>query len=197
MLCYLMCLSHQMKTIRFDLLVDEDVWPYLSDRPGKREIRDQFAMCIVSMEGLDGLAVDADDLSVAIEVADEQAPWNAGTWRWTIEDGVLRAEPSGRADLRCSIAALSIILSGFTDFSEMIGAGRVEQVPTYAGQGLPKATMLADYFQRRCWANPESTPPVGLGRPHRDPRAACQGKDSPVGSPHRLLLDAETWSYEL
>lgn len=147
MLRYLKRLSQQVRTIRFDLPVDEDIWPYLSDCPGKREIRDQFTIRIVSMEGLDGLAVDADDLSVAIEVADEQAPWNAGTWRWTVEDGVLRVEPSERADLRCGIGLLSSVLSGFSDFSGMIAARQVEPLPSYAGQDLPKATTsLADYF---------------------------------------------------
>ena len=63
-----------MKTIRFDLPVDEGMRPYLTDRPDKREIRDQFMIRIVSIEGIDGLAVDTDDLSVAVEVVDEQAP---------------------------------------------------------------------------------------------------------------------------
>ena len=38
MLRYLKALSHQVKTIRFDLPVDGDLRPYLTDRPGKREI---------------------------------------------------------------------------------------------------------------------------------------------------------------
>ena len=147
MLRYLKGLSHQVKTIRFDLPVDEDVWPYLADRPSKREIRDQFMIRIASIEGLDGLAVDADDLSVAIEVSDKQAPWNAGIWRWKIGNSVLRVEPSDRADLRCGIGPLSSVISGFSDFSEMIAVGWVEPLSSYAGQDLPKATtFLADYF---------------------------------------------------
>jgi hypothetical protein len=39
MLRYLMRLSHQVRTIRFELPIGEDVWSYLSDRPGKRLIR--------------------------------------------------------------------------------------------------------------------------------------------------------------
>ncbi len=147
MLRYLKALSHQVKTIRFDLPVDEDLWPYLSDRPGKREIRDQFMIRIVSVDALDGLEVDAGDLSVAVEIADGQAPWNAGTWRWTVEDGVLSVEPTDRADLRCGIGPLSSVLSGFADLSEMIAVGRIEPLPSYAGQDLPRATaFLADYF---------------------------------------------------
>lgn len=136
-----------MKTIRFDLPVDEGMRPYLTDRPDKREIRDQFMIRIVSIEGIDGLAVDANDMSVAIEVSDQQAPRNAGIWRWTVGDGVLRVEPPDRADLRCGIGPLSSVLSGFTDLSEMIAVGRVEPLPSYAGEDLPRAiTFLADCF---------------------------------------------------
>ena len=99
------------------------------------------------MERLDGLAVEADNLTIAIDVVDEQAPWNAGVWRWTIEDATLRVERADRADLRCGIGPLSSVLSGFTDFAEMIAVGRIEALPTYAGQDLPRATtFLADYF---------------------------------------------------
>ena len=147
MLRYVRRLSHQIKTLRFDLPVGETLWPYLADRPAKREIRDRFAIRIVQMERLDGLAVEADNLTIAIDVVDEQAPWNAGVWRWTVEDATLRVERADRADLRCGIGPLSSVLSGFTDFAEMIAVGRIEALPTYAGQDLPRATtFLADYF---------------------------------------------------
>jgi len=147
MLRYLKRLSHQVKTLRLELPVDVDLWPYLSDKPNKRAIEDYFMVRIVSVEALDGLEIDAGDLSVAIEVVDEQAPWNAAVWRLTIEDGVLRVAPSGDADLRSGIGALSSVVSGFTDFGEMIAAGRIEPLPSYAGQELPRATtFLADYF---------------------------------------------------
>ena len=147
MLRYVRRLSHQIKTLRFELPVGETLWPYLADRPAKREIRDRFAIRIVQMERLDGLAVEADNLTIAIDVVDEQAPWNAGVWRWTVEDATLRVERADRADLRCGIGPLSSVLSGFTDFAEMIAVGRIEALPTYAGQDLPRATtFLADYF---------------------------------------------------
>jgi len=147
MLRYLKRLSHQVKTLRLELPVDVDLWPYLSDKPNERAIEDYFMIRIVSVGALDGLEIDAGDLSVAIEVVDEQAPWNAGGWRLTVEDGVLRVAPSGDVDLRSGIGALSSVVSGFTDFGEMIAAGRIEPLPSYAGQELPRATtFLADYF---------------------------------------------------
>jgi predicted acetyltransferase len=147
MLRYLKALSHQVKTIRFDLPVDADLWPYLSDRPCKRETRDQFMIRIVSIGALNGLAIDADDLTVDVEIADPQAPWNAGVWRFTVDDGVLCVERHERAQLRCGIGALSSVLAGFTDFSEMIAVGAIEALPSYEGQDLPRTTpFLADYF---------------------------------------------------
>ena len=147
MLRFLKQLSHQVKTIRFELPVDEDLWPYLSDRPVKREIHDQFSIRIVSIEGLDRMRIDADDTSLGVEVVDERAPWNAGVWRWTVDAGVLHVEACDHADLRCDIGPLSAVLSGFTDFSTMIAAGSIERLPSYSGQDLPRrTTFLADYF---------------------------------------------------
>ena len=147
MLRYLRRLSHQVKTLRIELPVGEDLWPYLSDGPSKRTIRDFFMIRIVSIEALDGLAVDVEDMSVAVEIIDEQAPWNAGRWQLTIADATLRVEPTDRADVRCGIGALSSAISGFTDLSQMIASGRAEALPSYAGQDLPRVTtFLADYF---------------------------------------------------
>jgi len=147
MLRYIKRLSHQVKVVRFELPVDVDLWPYFADRANNWTIEDCFMIRIVSMASLDGLAIEAQDQSVCLEVDDAQAPWNAGTWRWTVRDGVLRVGRADRGDLRCGIGALSSILSGFTDFRAMIAAGRVEPFASYAGQDLPRAaTFLADYF---------------------------------------------------
>ncbi len=147
LLRYLKGLSHQVKTIRVEVPTDEDLWPYLSDRPVKREIHDQFMIRVVSIEALDGLKVDADDVSLAVDIEDKLAPWNGGIWRLTVDAGVLRVERADRTDLRCGIGALSSILSGFTDCEEAIAAGLVEALPSYAGQDLPRTTpFLADYF---------------------------------------------------
>ncbi|MBU0595947.1 GNAT family N-acetyltransferase, partial [Candidatus Bipolaricaulota bacterium] len=103
MLRYLGRLSHQVKTLRIELPVDEDLWPYFPNGMGKRSEHDFFMIRTVSMNALDGLAVDAEDVSFAVEIGDEQAPWNAGRWQVTIDKGVLRVEPTDGADLRCGI----------------------------------------------------------------------------------------------
>ena len=148
MLRYLKRLSHQIKTLRFELPLDEDLWPYFSDAPDKRRIRDMFMARIVSIEALEGLAIDAEDMSIAVEIADPQAAWNARTWSLAVADGRLHVAPADApADLRCGIGALSSVLSGFTDFATLIAAERVEPLASYQGQDLPRVTtFLADYF---------------------------------------------------
>jgi len=147
MIRYLGRLGHQVKTLTIELPVDVDLWPYLKDRPSKQEIRDFFMIRIVSMEALDGLTVDAEDMSLAVEISDEQASWNVGRWQLTIEGGILHVEPTDRADVRCGIGALSSVISGFTDLTEMIASGRAEALQSYDGQDLPReTTFLADYF---------------------------------------------------
>lgn len=149
MLRYLSCLSHQVKTVRFAAPIDFDLWPYYVGPPDKREICDLFMIRIVSLEGLDGLSIAAEDGELVVDVLDEQAPWNGGVWRIGVVDGRLTvARDEARSpQLRCGIGSLSTILAGFTTIREMIRAGRVEALPAYDGYDLPReVTFLADYF---------------------------------------------------
>ncbi len=147
MLRYLRRLSHQVSTVRFDLPLDADLWPYLSDRPASCKIQDTFMLRIVSIEALDGLRIDAPDQSVCIAVEDPQAPWNQGTWELSTASGVLHIAPADAPDLRCGIGSLSTFVSGFSTAQDLIAAGRMEALSSYAGQDLPPATpFLADYF---------------------------------------------------
>ena len=147
MLRYLRRLSHQVSTVRFDLPLDADLWPYLSDRPTSCKIQDTFMIRIVSIEALDGLRIDAPDQSIRIAVEDPQAPWNQGTWELRIAAGVLHIAPAEAPDLRCDIGSLSTFVSGFSTAQDLIAAGRMEALPGYAGQDLPATTpFLADYF---------------------------------------------------
>lgn len=147
MLRYLRRLSHQISTVRFDLPLDMDLWPYLSDRPSSCKIRDTFMIRIVSIEALDGLQLDAPDQSLRIDVEDPQASWNQGTWGLRIASGVLHIAPADAPDLRCGIGSLSALISGFCTARDLIAAGRMEALPSYDGQDLPATTpFLADYF---------------------------------------------------
>jgi len=147
MLRYLKRLSHQISTVRLSLPVDVDLWPYFSDRPKDCTVRDEFMIRIVSMEALDGLAIDAPNLSVVIDVSDPQADWNQGVWTLSIDSGLLRVHRGGHPDLHCGIGALSSVLSGFSSFEEMIAAKLVEPLAAYLGQDFPKTIpFLADHF---------------------------------------------------
>jgi len=147
MLRFVSRLSHQVKSVKVDLPVDQDLWPYLSNRPAKNEIRDGFMVRIVTMEGLNGLRIAAPDTALCIEVEDAQAPANAGVWQLRVAKGCLTVAPGESPELRCGIGVLSSVLSGFTTFQEMLAAGKAEALSTYTGADLPKApTFLADYF---------------------------------------------------
>ena len=147
MLRYLKRLSHQVATVRMNLPLDCELWPYLAHRPDKWTVRDVFMIRIVSLEALDGLSIDAPEMSLGIDVDDQQAPWNQGIWELSVDSGVLRVRRGERADLHCGIGVLSSVISGFSNFEEMISARKADPLNTYRGQDLPKTTtFLADYF---------------------------------------------------
>ena len=144
---FLARLSHQIKIVRFDIPEDLDLWPYIADCPSSRKWIDSFMIRAVSLDSLDGLRVDAPDTKVTVDVADAQAPWNQGVWSLEVESGTLHVKSGGRPELRSGIGALSSVLSGFTTFGTMVAAGRMEALPAYRGQDLPRVTtFLADYF---------------------------------------------------
>ncbi len=147
MLRYLKRQSHQTTTLELLVPMDEVLWPYLSDYPGQHRVVDQGMIRVVDLERLDGLAIEAPDVEMEIEVADSQAPWNAGTWRLRVVAGRLSLVQGRKAVLRCGIGALSSVLSGFASFRELIAARRIEALPGYDGADLPKVTtLLADGF---------------------------------------------------
>ena len=147
MLRYIRRLSHQVSAVHLELPMDAHIWPYLANRPAKNEIRDMFMIRIVSMADLDGLGIEAPDLTLGIEVEDPLAPWNEGAWTLGIDSGRLAVAQGGTPAIRCGIGPLSSVLSGFSSFAEMIAAGKAEALESYRGQDLPKTTpFLADYF---------------------------------------------------
>jgi len=147
MLRYLKRQSHQTSTLELLVPMDEVLWPYLSDYPGQRKVVDEGMIRVVSLDRLDGLAIQAPDVEVEVEVLDPQAPWNAGTWRLRVSDETLSLARGRKPALRCGVGALSAILSGFASFGELIAARRVEALPGYHGHDLPKAvTHLVDGF---------------------------------------------------
>jgi len=147
MLRYLKRQSHQNPTVELHVPMDEVLWPYLADAQSQHRIQDEAMIRVVDLERLDRLELDAPDTELNVEVADSQAPWNAGVWSLCVRDGRLRVDHGSKALLRCGIGALSSVLSGFTSCRELIAARRIEALPGYDGADLPKiTTLLADGF---------------------------------------------------
>jgi predicted acetyltransferase len=67
----------------------------------------------------------ATDGTVVIDVSDEFCPWNAGRWR--VADGSARRTRAA-AHLRCDVTALGSVYLGAFGFSELVRAGRVEEL---------------------------------------------------------------------
>jgi predicted acetyltransferase len=63
--------------------------------------------------------------SVVFEVVDEFCPWNEG--RWKLADGQAKRTRAA-ADLRCDVSALGSVYLGAFGFSELVRAGRVEEL---------------------------------------------------------------------
>lgn len=67
----------------------------------------------------------AADGAVVFDVVDDFCPWNAGRWR--LSDG--RARRTGAAaHLRCDVSALGSVYLGAFGFSQLVRAGRVEEL---------------------------------------------------------------------
>ena len=68
---------------------------------------------IVSIDALSGIS--AGDGEVTIDVTDNQAPWNSGTWTLRGKDGVLDVSPGGTPTATITIQGLSSLLFSGTD----------------------------------------------------------------------------------
>jgi predicted acetyltransferase len=69
---------------------------------------------------------EASGLSVTVEINDEAAAWNAGTWRISSGEGCLRAEPAtGGGQLRMDAGALGPLWSGFMTPEALCRAGLI------------------------------------------------------------------------
>ena len=67
----------------------------------------------------------AADGALVVEVADAFCPWNEGRWR--IADGAAKRSRAP-AQLRCDVTALGSAYLGGTSFSQLVRAGRVEEL---------------------------------------------------------------------
>jgi predicted acetyltransferase len=112
-----------------ELWVPEDflIWPYLSDRPSSINKRYAGMIRVNSMSSLDGLRIGNAKINFSINIKDKTIKENEGTWKLTNNEGILSVTKSSEnPDLETDIGTFSSIMSGFTDFSEMILANRVK-----------------------------------------------------------------------
>jgi predicted acetyltransferase len=67
----------------------------------------------------------ASDGAVVVDVADPFCPWNEGRWR--VADGAAKRTRAA-AQLRCDVTALGSVYLGGVTFSQLVRAGRVEEL---------------------------------------------------------------------
>jgi predicted acetyltransferase len=93
---------------------------------------------------------------LSIQVIDSFAPWNAGTWIWTIDrNGTANLEPCGSdgsevPDIGCDIQTLTAMLFGYKRPGELLACGRLSATPETVWKlerSIPrKATYFSDFF---------------------------------------------------
>jgi GNAT superfamily N-acetyltransferase len=80
------------------------------------------------------------DCDVVVEVADQQAPWNAGRWRVRVKDGTGEATPTDEdAEVALSVSALGAAYLGSANLAEMHRAGTVAEHRPGAARELWRA----------------------------------------------------------
>ncbi|MFO7881962.1 MAG: GNAT family N-acetyltransferase [Kosmotogaceae bacterium] len=138
---YLRKLSHQVS--KLEIWVSEDflIWPYLSDRPSSIKKRYAGMMRVNSMNLLDGLKIGDEKIDFTVSIKDKTNEENEGTWELRNNECVLSVTKSSESpDLETDIGTFSSIMSGFTDFSEMIRANRVKVLNSDSEFNLKKTT---------------------------------------------------------
>lgn len=125
---------------------DLAIWPFLTEQTTDSFIRQRSMIRIVDVSALDGLALNSPDCEFNLKITDPFAEWNDGVFNLKVKDGVLAVEKTEHADMVCDINAFSSIISGHTDFSEMIASGKVECLNGFVpAQDLPKMTTYLEY----------------------------------------------------
>ncbi len=126
MLEFLSSLSLQISEFSLNLPTDFDLWPYLSDRPKKIDVRQRSMIRVVDVMLLNGLKIDSPDFEINVEITDKTASWNEGIFGFRLKNGILEVVRTAAADIKCDISVLSSVVSGFTDFKSMYKAGKAE-----------------------------------------------------------------------
>lgn len=115
-----LALARRLTTL--DLMASTEYWTTLDDplvlwqsgqRPHGAGVSDDLWLRIVDLPGAVAERGHAADLDVTVDVTDATLPENAGTWRWTAQDGVgVATRHDGPADLTLDIADLGALWLG-------------------------------------------------------------------------------------
>ena len=72
------------------------------------------------------------DGRVELDIADDQAPWNAGRWTLEVTDGVGSLEPGGAGTVEATIGGLSSWWAGYAPASRLVRAGHLHSTDRQA-----------------------------------------------------------------
>ena len=146
-LAFLSHLSLQLEEVEIWGPLDLELWQYLRETPVRDSLGEPAMLRIVSLEGLDGLALPGQEWELNLEVVDPMASWNQGPFILTVEEGKLRVRRGGKPALRIGIGPLAALLVGAASLDEVLAWGWVEPLGSFVPPDLPKViTWLADHF---------------------------------------------------
>ncbi|MDK2950572.1 MAG: hypothetical protein PWQ77_237 [Kosmotogales bacterium] len=135
-------LSFQFSKIVLIVPSDFVLWPYVKNYNFiKRKIVDTPMIRIVNLLDLNGMKVDGEDFSLVIKINDKNCEWNNGVFVIELKDGVLYIKKSEEnPEIELSIGQLSSVLSGFTNFEELIKMNFIKVNENYSDQDFKKKT---------------------------------------------------------
>jgi predicted acetyltransferase len=146
MMKFIATLSLQCSRLKINLPQDLDVWPFLTERPKESLVRQRSMIRVVDVMGLNGLEINMPDCEFNLKINDAFAEWNDDVFKLSVREGFLSIEKSEQADMTCDINAFSSIISGHTNFNEMIAMGKVQLLDGYTlEQDFPKTITMLGY----------------------------------------------------
>jgi len=122
-----------------DLIGQVEAWNLATDDPLllsvaeprrlRMEIGDALWLRVVDVAGALAGRHYRSDGSLVLDLTDEFCPWNAGSWRLSVVDGVPAVEASSDpAHIACDVADLAAAYLGAFSFAQLAGADRVLEV---------------------------------------------------------------------
>ncbi|MDT0331256.1 GNAT family N-acetyltransferase [Nocardiopsis lambiniae] len=130
-----------VETVFHDLPLDDPLPDLLADRRQAAVTPfDGLWTRLVDLPGALGERAYAAPVDVALTVIDRCAPWNAGTWRLTVDDEGARCVPdAGPADLTVDVSHLGAAYFGRRPLAGFVGAGLVAEHTPGAARRLDTA----------------------------------------------------------